>query len=73
MEDVGLFVLFLVICIVVVAGTTIIQYRLRKKRGDLKQSPEKKQEFVVGRIYQMKDGSLAKYVGDNKFLKVKMK
>ncbi|HJJ55306.1 MAG TPA: hypothetical protein O0X50_04390 [Methanocorpusculum sp.] len=73
MEDVGLFVLFLVICIVVVAGTTIIQYRMRMKRGDLKQVSEKKQEFVVGRIYQMKDGSLAKYVGDNKFLKVKMK
>lgn len=74
MENVGLFVLFLVICIVVVIVSTIIQYRLRMKRGVLKDSSEKKQdEFVVGRIYQMKDGSLAKYVGDNKFLKVKMK
>jgi len=73
MDNPGLFVLFLVICIVVVIVSTIIQYKLRMKRGVLKDSSENKQELVVGRIYQMKDGTLAKYIGDNKFLKVKMK
>lgn len=73
MDNPGLYALFGGICVVIVIVLTIIQYRLRMKRGDLKDSSEKKQEFVEGRIYQMKDGSLAKYVGNNQFLKVKMK
>ena len=80
MADIGTFLLFLGLCVVVAVGTTILQYQLRKRRSarakqetnvPAKQDPSP--QFVVGRIYQMEDGSLAKYIGDDQFLKVKMK
>ena len=33
---------------------------------------EKQPEFVVGQVYQMEDGALAKYAADGKFYKIKM-
>jgi len=53
-----------VICFVVLGALTLFELRMRKKR-------EAASGFVIGRIYQMEDGSLAKYVGDGKFIKVK--
>lgn len=32
---------------------------------------EKPPEFVVGQVYQMEDGTLAKYAADGKFYKIK--
>lgn len=34
-------------------------------------SEEKPPEFVVGQVYQMEDGTLAKYAADGKFYKIK--
>lgn len=34
---------------------------------------EKPPEFVVGQVYQMEDGTLAKYAADGKFYKIKVK
>lgn len=34
---------------------------------------EKPPEFVVGQVYQMEDGTLAKYAADRKFYKIKVK
>ncbi|MDO5847868.1 MAG: hypothetical protein Q4Q20_06230 [Methanocorpusculum sp.] len=81
MADITVFLIGLGICIVVAVGLTIVQIKLRKKADERKASQGKKaadaalanEKFVVGRIYQMPDKSLAKYIGDNKFLKVKEK
>ncbi|MDU9376990.1 hypothetical protein McpSp1_16340 [Methanocorpusculaceae archaeon Sp1] len=35
-------------------------------------SEEEQPEFVVGQVYQMEDGTLAKYAADKKFYKIKM-
>lgn len=32
---------------------------------------EKPPEFVIGQVYQMEDGTLAKYIADGKFYKIK--
>ncbi|HJJ31834.1 MAG TPA: hypothetical protein O0X97_06270 [Methanocorpusculum sp.] len=79
MSDITTFVIGLVVCMAVAVLLTIVQMRL-KKRAEAKkassagnQGAEKKPAFTVGRIYQMEDGSLAKYIGDNKFVKVKEK
>ena len=81
MADIVTFLVGLGICIVVAVGLTVLQMKLRKKSDGRKAAQEKKaagaalanEKFVVGRIYQMPDKSLAKYIGDNKFLKVKEK
>lgn len=77
MSDVMTFVIGLVVCIAVAVILTIIQLKLRRKAEEKKasanQGAEKRPAFTVGRIYQMQDGSLAKYIGDNKFVKVKEK
>ena len=81
MDDIAIFLIGLGICIVVAVGLTIVQMKLRKKTDERKATRGKKEaeaaaaneKFVVGRIYQMPDKSLAKYIGDNKFLKVKEK
>jgi len=52
------------ICFVVIVLITLYELRVRKKR-------EMQSGFVVGRVYMMEDGSMAKYVGDGKFVKVK--
>ena len=74
----------LTICILLVAGcfaviiiTGFLEMLLKKKKEaaaeSIKTEPETEQqpEFTVGRIYQMEDGTLAKYTGDGKFLKVR--
>ncbi|HJJ39601.1 MAG TPA: hypothetical protein O0X42_05620 [Methanocorpusculum sp.] len=78
MSDITTFIIGLVVCMTVAILLTIVQLRLKKRTEAKKaaaagQSTEKKPAFTVGRIYQMEDGSLAKYIGDNKFVKVKEK
>ena len=80
MADIVTFLVGLGICIVVAVGLTVLQMKLRKKSDARKAAADKtsaaaaaNEKFVVGRIYQMPDKSLAKYIGDNKFLKVKEK
>lgn len=79
MADITTFLIGLAVCIAVVVVLTILQMKLRKKTDARKAAAQKTpassadEKFVVGRIYQMPDKSLAKYIGDNKFLKVKEK
>jgi len=47
----------------VVVAITLIEIRLKRKK-------EAATGFQIGRVYQMEDGSLAKYIGDGKFVKV---
>ena len=78
MADIVTFLIGLGICVVVAVGLTVLQMKLRKKADARKAAADKtsavaaaNEKFVIGRIYQMPDGSLAKYVGDGRFLKVK--
>ena len=78
MADIVTFIIGLVICVAFAVVLTIVQLKLRKKADARKAAADKtsaaaaaNEKFVIGRIYQMPDGSLAKYVGDGRFLKVK--
>ena len=77
MADITTFLIGLAVCIAVAVGLTILQLKLRKRNEEKERNQAKKsaanEKFEVGKIYQMPDKSLAKYIGDNKFLKVKMK
>lgn len=73
MDTLAMFGIILAICIPLGIITTIFQYRLRKKQTEKVEMNQQKVEFIKERIYQMEDGSLAKYIGNGKFLKVKMK
>ena len=77
MSDILTFVIGFFVCAAVAVILTIVQLKLRRKAEEKKASAnpgvDKQPAFVVGRIYQMEDGSLAKYIGDNKFVKVKEK
>lgn len=44
-----------------------------KERAQEVFAEEKPPEFVVGQVYQMEDGTLAKYAEDGKFYKIKTK
>ncbi|HJK06546.1 MAG TPA: hypothetical protein O0X46_05340 [Methanocorpusculum sp.] len=44
-----------------------------KERAQEVFAEEKTPEFVVGQVYQMEDGTLAKYAEDGKFYKIKTK
>lgn len=60
-------IIIIVVCTIVIIIATKLEAKLKNK--------EKKNEtpdnFTVGRIYQMEDGSYAKYIGNGKFKKVK--
>ena len=77
MSDIVTFVIGFFVCAAVAIILTIVQLKLRRKaevkKDSANQGADKKTAFVVGRIYQMQDGSLAKYIGDNKIVKVKEK
>ncbi len=68
---------FIVLCFVVILAAGFFEAKLKKKQEQGKQETTQEAEgeatptFVVGRIYQMEDGSFAKYAGDGKFLKVR--
>ena len=64
---------FAVICFFVVILTGFLETRLKKNKEQpaAEEPAEPAPEFTVGRIYQMEDGSFAKYAGNGKFLKVK--
>ena len=60
------------VCFGIVLAVSIIELRQKKKKEQNAPKPEMPQ-FKEGQVYQMEDGSLAKYVGNGKFLKVKDK
>ena len=64
---------FVVICFFVVILTGFLETRLKKNKEQpaAEEPAEPQPDFTVGRIYQMEDGSFAKYAGNGKFLKVK--
>ena len=64
---------FAVICFFVVILTGFLESRLKKNKEQpaAEEPAEPAPDFTVGRIYQMEDGSFAKYAGNGKFLKVK--
>ena len=64
---------FVVICLFVVILTGFLETRLKKNKEQpaAEEPAEPQPDFTVGRIYQMEDGSFAKYAGNGKFLKVK--
>ena len=64
---------FAVICLFVVILTGFLETRLKKNKEQpaAEEPAEPAPDFTVGRIYQMEDGSFAKYAGNGKFLKVK--
>ena len=64
---------FAVICLFVVILTGFLETRLNKNKEQpaAEEPAEPQPDFTVGRIYQMEDGSFAKYAGNGKFLKVK--
>ena len=64
---------FAVICFFVVILTGFLETRLKKNKEQpaAEEPAEPAPDFTVGRIYQMEDGSFAKYAGNGKFLKVK--
>lgn len=64
---------FAVICFFVVILTGFLETRLKKNKEQpaAEEPAEPQPDFTIGRIYQMEDGSFAKYAGNGKFLKVK--
>lgn len=75
MDYLTLLIGFVVICFAVVIITGFLETKLKKKKEvpveKPAEEPAEMPEFTVGRIYQMEDGSFAKYAGNGKFLKVK--
>lgn len=76
MDSLTICILLVAVCFVVVILTGALEILLKKKK-EAKTVPvntepaEPQPEFTVGRIYQMEDGTFAKYAGDGKFLKVR--
>ena len=85
-DPVGVFVVigFIILCMIVVLVVSKLEKKLNKSLPETNQqsnSPEmgrgalSEEEdfsaFIVGQVYQMEDGSLAKYAGNGKFLKIK--
>lgn len=60
-------IIIIVLCTIVIIIATKLEARLKNKENK-NETPD---NFTVGRIYQMEDGSYAKYIGDGKFKKVK--
>jgi len=85
-EPTGLLVVigFIVLCLILVFVFSKLERGLKKNLPRTKQttnSPEMTPEassetdnttaFIVGQVYQMEDGTLAKYAGNGKFNKIK--
>ena len=75
-------------CLVLIAVISLIEKKYNKRLISPRQemilenakeraqevfAEEKPPEFVVGQVYQMEDGTLAKYAEDGKFYKIKTK
>ena len=76
MDTLTLCILLVAVCFAVVVITGALEILLKKKKEaktvQVNTEPaEPKPEFTAGRIYQMEDGSFAKYAGNGKFLKVR--
>lgn len=73
MDYLAILIGFVVICFFVVILTGFLETRLKKNKEQpaAEEPAEPQPDFTVGRIYQMEDGSFAKYAGNGKFLKVK--
>lgn len=73
MDYLAILIGFVVICFFVVILTGFLEARLKKNKEQTasEEPSEPAPDFTVGRIYQMEDGSFAKYAGNGKFLKVK--
>jgi len=78
---------FIVVCFIIIIIVTKLEERYHKAlvdkkqkmvmknvrgmKGNLPSKEEKQKGFVVGQVYQMEDGTLAKYMEDGKFRKIK--
>lgn len=77
MDSLTLCILLVAVCFAVVILTGALEILLKKKKEgktapvNTETETEPQPEFTVGRIYQMEDGTFAKYAGDGKFLKVR--
>ncbi|MBE6506444.1 MAG: S46 family peptidase [Methanocorpusculum parvum] len=77
MDALTLCIILVAVCFAVIIITGFLEILLKKNK-EAKAVPavpepetEPQPDFTIGRIYQMEDGSFAKYAGDGKFLKVK--
>ncbi len=85
-DPVGVFVVigFIILCMIVVLVVSKLEKKLNKTLPKTKQqsnSPEMGcgalsegedfSAYIVGQVYQMEDGSLAKYAGNGQFHKIK--
>lgn len=73
LSAVVILLIIIALCGVVIVFAPKLE-RLVNKRSEKLSKKEESDAFagfVVGRIYQMEDGSFAKYVGKGKFVKVK--
>ncbi|HJJ43010.1 MAG TPA: hypothetical protein VJ857_03980 [Methanocorpusculum sp.] len=73
----------IIFCMILIFGIAKLERRLKKQqpaknnnsgasRGALSEE-EMDGGFVVGQVYQMEDGTLAKYAGSGQFNKIKQK
>lgn len=75
---------FIILCMIVVLVVSKLEKRVNKNLSNNKQqsnSPEMGRgalaegedfsAFIVGQVYQMEDGTLAKYAGNGQFHKIK--
>lgn len=64
---------FILLCFIIIVISAVFERRLRKTQKEQKPAKggESQPDFVEGQVYQMEDGSLAKYAGNGKFLKIK--
>ena len=82
-----IFGLMIIGCIILIAVISRIEAKYNKRLVSRRQeiilenaseraqevfAEDKQPEFVVGQVYQMEDGTLAKYATDGKFYKIKM-
>ncbi len=73
MDSLTIAVIGIVFCFAVILITGFLEVRLKKKKEAEKDHADATplSDLTVGRIYQMEDGSFAKYTGNGRFLKVK--
>lgn len=68
-----LFIGLILLCFIIIILSAGLERSLRRAKKEKEQAKgvESQPAFVEGQVYQMEDGSLAKYAGNGKFLKIK--
>ena len=71
----------IIFCMILIFGITKLELRLKKQQSarnnvsetgrDVLVEKEMDGQFVIGQVYQMEDGTLAKYAGSGQFNKIK--